>query len=79
MDATKVAILAVAIRFHMCVPSDGSIGNKALRELLDREDYFEVCNQLIARGILVQGKGKGGRVARVSYQSPETFVSADST
>ena len=64
-----------------CVPSDGSIGNKALRELLhwESEDYFDVRNQLIDRGILVQGRGKGGSVARVSYQDPETFVIAEST
>lgn len=50
------------------VPGDGSpIGNKALRDALKwpPDQYWSTRNQLVSRGELQVGKGKGGSVRRV--------------
>ena len=53
------------------VPSDGSpIGNAALRDELSEElgreieeyEYISMRDALIAQGLLVKGKGRGGSV-----------------
>jgi hypothetical protein len=52
------------------IPDGGSVGNKTLRGRLGWtfEKYFDVRNQLVDKGLLVPGRGKGGSVARVHIE-----------
>jgi len=54
------------------VPESGTVGNKALNAALDWEDslYWDIRNRLIERGLLVQGRGRGGSVRRLVAVAP---------
>ncbi|MBI4199412.1 MAG: DNA recombination protein RmuC [Chloroflexi bacterium] len=52
------------------LPDSGPIGNKALRQRLgwDREQYFRVRNDLVGKGKLSTGRGRGGSVSRMNVR-----------
>jgi len=55
------------------VPADGSaIGNQRLRELLawDEATYWGARNDLLERGLIGRGRGRGGAVFRVVADAP---------
>jgi hypothetical protein len=55
------------------VPDSGTIGNVTLSNALDWSTdtlYWDVRNRLIERGVLIQGRGRGGSVRRVLTDSP---------
>lgn len=55
------------------VPADGSpIGNQNLREQLnwDEPTYWSVRNDLLARGLIGRGRGRGGAVFRIVPDAP---------
>ena len=63
------------------VPADGApIGNGALREELSQElrreideyEYIAIRDALIAQGMLVKGKGRGGSV-KLAQRDPSSF------
>src|ERR1022692_1275048 len=60
------------------VPETGAIGNVSLNYALqwDESLYWDVRNRLIERGILVQGRGRGGSVRRLLVENaiPKTTV-----
>jgi hypothetical protein len=54
------------------MPSQGSIGNGALRRKLswNEERYWYIRNRLLQSGVVAQGRGRGGSVHRIVPVSP---------
>ena len=61
-------VMELERHFIAAVPPQGSIGNGALRIKLGwREDlYWQIRTRLLAAGILVKGRGRGGSVLRTA-------------
>ncbi|WP_267268570.1 DUF4011 domain-containing anti-phage protein Hhe [Pseudomonas protegens] len=72
------------------VPADGTaVGNKSLRDRIDRraelqnfsvseEEYWSLRDELIAKGVLNKGAGRGGSVYRFDAEANEHAKSAES-
>src|SRR6186713_1767454 len=67
-------VMELERHFIAAVPPQGSIGNGALRIKLGwREDlYWQIRTRLLAAGILVKGRGRGGSVLRTT-----AYISSD--
>lgn len=70
MSNTKVKLSDVAKRLLELVPPDGTfIGNKKLqRRSKLGKSYWKVQRELVSKGVLTRGKGRGGSVARLAAE-----------
>ena len=68
MPSTKVKLSGVARKLLELVPPDGTfIGNKKLqRRSKLGKGYWKVQKELVGKGVLTRGKGRGGSVARLA-------------
>lgn len=78
-------IEALEVKLLEKVPESGRIGNKNLREQLLKsaewnvDVYWKVRNNLIDRGLLVKGGGKGGSVRRPEPAGDVSPIQSDDT
>jgi adenine-specific DNA-methyltransferase len=81
----KAAIAEIRKAILKELPKDGTaVGNMSLRErVVERlgakvteEDYFEARDELIAKGKLATGRGRGGSVRRLTDEAPALTLQA---
>jgi hypothetical protein len=72
----KATIAEIRKAILKALPGDGaSVGNMRLREQVaerldakvTEEDYFEARDELIAKGKLATGRGRGGSLRRITH------------
>ena len=82
-NLTQQEVEALEAELLERVPEFGRIGNKSLRSLLLTSEkwnqalYWEVRNNLIDRGLLLKGGGKGGSVRRPEPKGEVSLIQGD--
>jgi hypothetical protein len=81
MELTDQQVAEFEHRFLDAMPSQGSIGNSALRCKLEwsEDRYWHIRNRLVQAGIVGQGRGRGGSVRRIIAASPPRSSSDKTT
>jgi hypothetical protein len=81
MELTYQQVAEFEHRFLDATPSQGSIGNSALRRKLqwDEQLYSHIRNRLLEAGVVGQGRGRGGSVYRLVAPSLPTQSLAGAT
>ena len=81
MELTYQQVAEFEHRFLDATPSQGSIGNSALRRKLqwDEQLYSHIRNRLLEAGVVGQGRGRGGSVYRLVTPSLPTQSLAGAT